>query len=144
MNLTAQSNQSGKSCFNYKPERTGKASVQLSGSGALRLQLAKHQNHSQRPWASSTWGGPRDGWGALCPASSRPVADPARPFWPDICAATWPHPPPLFQPRKGITDSFSQELIKGLLSVTFSETSFNILSICPHSQSRENPAAIIE
>lgn len=43
MNLTAPSNQSGKSRFNYKPERTWKASAQPSAQGAdgSSLQNAK-------------------------------------------------------------------------------------------------------
>ena len=72
------------------------------------------------------------------PVSSQPGVDPARPLLSGHLCSLRLHPP--FQPRRGITDSSSQELIKGLLSVTFSGTSFNILSICPHSQSREKLA----
>lgn len=138
MNLTAQSNQSGKLCFNYKPECTEKASVQLSDSGARRLQLAKRQNHSQRPRHPPRRAGLGGGGGAMPPVSSQPRGGPSQA--PSVRTSVQPQAAPPFQPRRGITDSSSQKRFKGLLSVTFSGTSVNILSICPHSQSREKPA----
>lgn len=49
-----------------------------------------------------------------------------------------------FRPRKGTSDTFPQELIKGLLSVTLSGIPVNVLSVCPLWQSRENQATVVE
>lgn len=108
MNSTAQSNQSGKSCFNYKLEHTGKASAWLSGSGAPRLELVSANTTASSHSAHGSSCRMEEAGDAPCKLAAWGATQPSPPVHTSVQPGL--HPP--FQPRKGITNSFSLELIK--------------------------------